>query len=174
MGTRNVVQVVKDGKVVVAQYGQWDGYPEGQGKTIAKFLHEEMEKEAFLEALGNVRWQTYADMENIVAELAKAFPDRASPDDWYDMELDMEQAQWLKSVYPEMSRDTGAGILKVIQDKKGVLVLMDDSEFIGNSSCEFWYVIDMDKETVTLNGEHVVPFSEWTNEKMEELEELYS
>jgi len=28
MGTRNLTCVMKDGQYKVAQYGQWDGYPE--------------------------------------------------------------------------------------------------------------------------------------------------
>ena len=32
MGTRNLTKVINEqGEVVVAQYGQWDGYPSGQG-----------------------------------------------------------------------------------------------------------------------------------------------
>lgn len=31
MGTRNLTCVVLDGEFKVAQYGQWDGYPEGSG-----------------------------------------------------------------------------------------------------------------------------------------------
>ena len=38
MGTRNLTMVISENKTKVAQYGQWDGYPEGQGKTILKFL----------------------------------------------------------------------------------------------------------------------------------------
>jgi hypothetical protein len=38
MGTRNLTRVICDGKTKVAQYGQWDGYPEGQGKTVLNFL----------------------------------------------------------------------------------------------------------------------------------------
>lgn len=33
MGTRNLTAVYLDGQYKVAQYGQWDGYPEGQGIT---------------------------------------------------------------------------------------------------------------------------------------------
>lgn len=38
MGTRNLTCVVKNNKYVVAQYGQWDGYPTGQGQTIVEFI----------------------------------------------------------------------------------------------------------------------------------------
>ena len=38
MGTRNLITVTLNKKKVVAQYGQWDGYPEGQGKTVHEFL----------------------------------------------------------------------------------------------------------------------------------------
>lgn len=38
MGTRNLTCVQLDGKMRVAQYCQWDGYPSGQGLTVLKFL----------------------------------------------------------------------------------------------------------------------------------------
>jgi hypothetical protein len=38
MGTRNLTMVIQNGQTKVAQYGQWDGYPEGQGATALKFL----------------------------------------------------------------------------------------------------------------------------------------
>ena len=38
MGTRNLTMVIKDGKTKIAQYGQWDGYPSGQGITVLRFL----------------------------------------------------------------------------------------------------------------------------------------
>lgn len=37
MGTRNLTCVVLDGKYVVSSYGQWDGYPSGQGKQFLIF-----------------------------------------------------------------------------------------------------------------------------------------
>jgi len=39
MGTRNLTMVISDGKTKIAQYGQWDGYPSGQGADILAFLH---------------------------------------------------------------------------------------------------------------------------------------
>ena len=41
MGTRHLIIVKSEGKTKVAQYGQWDGYPTGQGKDIAIFLHSD-------------------------------------------------------------------------------------------------------------------------------------
>lgn len=40
MGTRHLIEVVVDGQIKVAQYGQWDGYPSGQGVDVLKFLAE--------------------------------------------------------------------------------------------------------------------------------------
>ena len=39
MGTRHRQSVItKDGDLKIQQYGQWDGYPEGQGKDILNYL----------------------------------------------------------------------------------------------------------------------------------------
>lgn len=38
MGTRNITRVVSNGKVIVEQYCQWDGYPTGQGNEIMAFV----------------------------------------------------------------------------------------------------------------------------------------
>jgi hypothetical protein len=38
MGTRNLTVAIYNNQVKIAQYGQWDGYPSGQGNTILEFL----------------------------------------------------------------------------------------------------------------------------------------
>jgi hypothetical protein len=38
MGTRGITKVIKDGQIRIAQYGQWDHYPSGQGITALEFL----------------------------------------------------------------------------------------------------------------------------------------
>lgn len=43
MGTRHLTLVKnKEGEIKVAQYGQWDGYPSGQGAHILNFCREEL------------------------------------------------------------------------------------------------------------------------------------
>jgi len=38
MGTRSTTKIYKDGKLVLALYKQYDGYPEGWGKELKEFL----------------------------------------------------------------------------------------------------------------------------------------
>lgn len=40
MGTRNITSVILDGKQVVCQYGQWDGYPSYTGVKLLEFLRD--------------------------------------------------------------------------------------------------------------------------------------
>ena len=54
MGTRNLTCVVYKCEYKIAQYGQWDGYPEGQGITCLKFLREQMDEKKFKEKLGSI------------------------------------------------------------------------------------------------------------------------
>ena len=55
MGTRNLSLCKKDGEIVIAQYGQWDGYPEGQGKTILEFCQNKDNITRLKAELHNIR-----------------------------------------------------------------------------------------------------------------------
>ena len=64
MGTRNLTIVFMDGKYRVAQYGQWDGYPEGQGLTCLRFVRDQMNEKYFRDALSRIKypqWQRNID-----------------------------------------------------------------------------------------------------------------
>lgn len=146
MGTRGITKVISGGRTVVAQYGQWDHYPSGQGVTILDFLRSlKNDYTKFIERLKTVRFATDADereWEQYYKELG------AKGDGW----ITMEQAEQFKQKYPMLSRDNGGEILKMIMkctDKE--IVLQDSSPFgEGDSSgfgCEYKYVIDFDKGT---------------------------
>lgn len=51
MRTRHLIAVQLDGEYKIAQYGQWDGYPEGKGVDVLHFLRNRMDEEKFKVAL---------------------------------------------------------------------------------------------------------------------------
>lgn len=127
MGTRHLIAVKLDGEYKIAQYGQWDGYPEGQGKTVLKFL-KEWNREVFEEKL---RACSFLDDDGIKA-INEAIEKAGLRGNW-------------QSRYPELSRDAGADILAMVQASESGLKLKNDIEFAADSLfCEFAYVIDLD------------------------------
>lgn len=52
MGTRHKIKVLKENKIILNQYGQWDGYPTEAGKCIVNFLKEK-ENVEFLKNVKN-------------------------------------------------------------------------------------------------------------------------
>lgn len=122
MGTRNLTCVVKNGEYKVAQYGQWDGYLEGQGMTILNFL-KNVDLESFNQFLENVSFLTNEEIATL------------------------DNTDW-KATYPYLSRDYGGKILNEIMDREGNVKLVDDSEFGKDSLfCEYAYVVNLDDMT---------------------------
>lgn len=133
--------VIKDSKPVVAQYGQWDGYPSGQGSVILNFLRNtDMDK--FNKQLNRVRFINPKKEKEIKSFLKSI----GCKDSW----MNMDQSAQYKQKYPLLSRDNGGAILEMITNSKGknLLWVSNNSEFAGNSLfCEWAYVIDLDKGT---------------------------
>lgn len=121
MGTRNLTIVYLDGEYKVAQYGQWDGYPSGQGVTCLKFAQRlgkyTGDCDAFKNAVRNCR---YPGMNE-------------------NGEFDGDQTT--------INRDICAEILPYIMEHDGA-DLLDDIKFAADSLfCEWAYVIDLDNNT---------------------------
>ena len=143
MGTRNLTAVYIDGSYKVAQYGQWDGYPEGQGMNILQFLRDKMDEGTFKKALRNstfikpevltTLWRSYGvDEQGIVS---------------------MENADKMRRDHPEYSRDTGSNILELIQNHPEGMRLQDNITFAADSFfCEWAWVIDFDAGTFEAYG----------------------
>ncbi len=149
MGTRNSTLVKLDGEIKVAQYGQWDGYPTGQGQTIQDFL-KKVDIKDFKEKVKILRPITKEETEEV-----------------------NNTPNWQKE-YPYLSRDAGADVLNMIADGK-VKFLVLDPDFINDSLlCEYWYELNLNEETVIMNGRSFT-FEEWKKEGfMEELEKQES
>lgn len=139
MGTRNLTCVVKDGTHRIAQYGQWDGYPSGQGLTVLDFLTNG-NVEALKENIMKCSYVTDAEYSAMWREVG------------YDADtqlyVDSETGRKFNAKYPQFSRDVAAEILQMVADSPSGLKLMDDYHFAADSLfCEWAYVVDFDKNT---------------------------
>ena len=62
MGTRNLTMVIdRQGEMKVAQYGRWDGYPEGQGATILEFAKDKEKMQKLKSVLNKIKFYNECD-----------------------------------------------------------------------------------------------------------------
>jgi len=174
MGCRNFTGVIVGGKIKVAQYGQWDGYPEGQGKTILNFLKTDFDREKFLKNAKRIRWATedewsyFCDKDWELLENTKddLYHEKFGKDDnfhlgTYEANLLTIEKLGNKVKYPYMWRDHGAGILMMIQ------CAPDNSDIVLNNSllhdenygvdCEWAYIVNLDTNTLKVYSIHRNP-----------------
>jgi hypothetical protein len=142
MGTRNLTRVIDEkGVTKVAQYGQWDGYPSGQGVTALNHLRNSIGE--IHTGLRRVRWITNE-------ELAQTLSD-ANP-------------ETVDFIYPNLVRHTGADILGVVAFSIGEVALEDFRDFEDDTLfCEGIYTVNFQENTFTTNY-HGVVFSFPLNE----------
>lgn len=163
MGTRNSTLVKLDGELKVAQYGQWDGYPTGQGETIQEFLRT-ADLEKFKEKLRN-------NLKVVDEKEATAFLKTIGCENGW---LNQDQSDLFNKMYPAVSRDHGAGVLQIIYEGEMTEIRLVPDFKEDGLMCEYWYELDLDKETVTMNGT-TYTFDEWKQEGfMEKLEKQES
>jgi hypothetical protein len=138
MGTRHLVAVQMNGEYKLAQYGQWDGYPEGQGVHVLDFL-----KNGDIEAFKRNLAKTYQPTDEEQAKL------------WLEVGVDIVETKGMvpysksdefAKKFPSLHRNTGAGILQLVADSEEEKIPVDLAiEFAADSLfCEWAYVIDFD------------------------------
>ena len=138
MGTRNLTMVIHNGEAKVAQYGQWDGYPSGQGTTILEFL-KKTDLDHFKKQLTLVKFTDEAKQK----EISEWLESIGAKGGW----MNDDQAKQYHVKYPLLTRDHGAGVLELIDALEGGENWLHNQEnFAGDSLfCEWAYVIDLDK-----------------------------
>ena len=139
MGTRHLINVVKNNKPVIAQYGQWDGYPDGQGVGVLEFLHSEL-FEKLKTNLGKLR---FIDFEGKDAEFIKRLDSGEGTQD---------DKEWFKAF---ISRDVGSDILANIANTDRDEILLKNEYDFGNDTvmCEYIYSINLDNDTLTIQAD---------------------
>jgi hypothetical protein len=136
MGTRNLTKVIdRDGVVKVAQYGQWDGYPSGQGVTA---LYHAENHRLIESKLPKLHFLTDSEIENINSLLSAS-------------------GQPISEVYPTLSRDTCADILGYVAYNSETF-LVDSSDFENDELfCEAVYTLDFQKKKfISTYGGHTL------------------
>ena len=139
MGTRHLIAVVVDGEYKIAQYGQWDGYPSGQGAKILAFLQSPYHHlGGFKEKCRRLRWITDEEIEEVEKN-----------ENWFND-------------YPWLSRDAGSDILQYVYDMDQPFTLQNQIEFAQDGLfCEWAYVLDLDNEKLEVyTGFHKEPVLE--------------
>jgi hypothetical protein len=133
MGTRNLTKVIdKDGVVKVAQYGQWDGYPSGQG--LNALYHASGSLKQIEAGLSRCRWAEQSELDAIYASLPELNLFGSSDMDAFNV------------MYPNLTRNTCADILGVVAWSVGEVLLVDESDFeTDDLFCEGVYTIDLQK-----------------------------
>lgn len=159
MGTRNLTMVInKQGEIKVAQYGQWDGYPSGQGLTTLQFCSNKKNLKALEQVIEKTR---FFNRCNDIDRWIEGYETRTK--DEYDMHKTEESKikrtdadiYWFENT---QTRDLGASILYSIitidMDRLPVehnkkIYLRDTSEFGKNSLfCEWAYCINFKTRTL--------------------------
>lgn len=136
MGTRGLTCVVADGAYKIAQYNQYDAYPDGQGLTALDFCVEHLAtpkgRRDFAEKLKRVRFVTEEETKRI-----ETLPDN-DPFVFY-----LNRNHGAKIL--DMVRTAGPRARSEADDK---ILLADSSAFAADSLfCEWAYVIDLDQKS---------------------------
>lgn len=175
MGTRNLTMVRLNGALKVANYGQWDGYPTGQGETVAAFvqayLRHKTTRAEFADKVAKLTFATDAECEAMNAdwEATEAKHAKQAKKGHHVSKYEMDK-------FAPFNRDTGAGILKLINDGLEITTLKDNSEFLKDTLfCEWAYCVDLDAGTVDVYHGDVTPaatitFAKFTVYSMRALE----
>ena len=143
MGTRNLTAVYLDGQYKVAQYGQWDGYPSGQGETVLNFMLNEFNVDKFKQALSECR---FLSDDEVTAKWKCGADDSGFGN--------------FQRKYPELSRDTAAKVLSLIQNGKAKELSNNIDFAVDSLFCEWAYIIDLDREILEVyEGFNKVPLT---------------
>lgn len=151
MGTRGLTKVVdRNGVTKVAQYGQWDHYPSGQGAVVLDILTNRYNAVKHLElALDKCEFVSDAKRELIYAGYNAKYADA--------VEIGQDN---FTAILPSFSRDTGAYILEVVMWSASSVPLLDESDFENDDLfCEGVYEINYQtNKFISKYGEQAVEF----------------
>jgi hypothetical protein len=165
MGTRHLTIIKHEGQIKLANYGQWDGYPSGQGRNIIEYLRGEAvpktdfkgtvqeeipavqyNREMLIDGLKHTREVTDDEMTAIFRGLGM------EPDKEGSVWMNLDQAKEYHRKHAALSRDTGSDILKLVQKASFThpLLVRSNLDFGKDSSCEYVWLMDLDADELQM------------------------
>lgn len=173
MGTRNITSVIMDGKQVVCQYGQWDGYPSWTGTKLLEFLRD-ADPEKLKQSLANTTIKVtdyenavsytgstkdYSQFSEIVTTAKRELSDLNGqwPDNNDVFQYLLEQGKYTEDDlenYFVWTRDTGCDVLPLIYhrslEKSPLELAAMTHEYQGEYSWDIQgvYVINLDDRSI--------------------------
>lgn len=156
MGTRNSTLVKINNEYKVAQYGQWDGYPSGQGVTILEILRN-CNLDELKEKCSKVTQIKSSKLDKLWKQAHDLVGEKEKETDIEFLKgmVSIKVADKFKEINPHLHRDCGGEILQHILNGVNEVAwdlgfAMGESGFFG---CEWCYVVDFDKNVLQVyNG----------------------
>lgn len=155
MGTRNLTIIIKDNKIRLSQYGQWDGYFDYTGIRFLKFVKENLQDKSIQGHKDSMaRFAEKVDLlkpttDKYYKELVKA------TESYYESNDELNKSNYVipfSLMHPQFSRDTGVEILNVINrlhrfefNRKFFPVFIVKNE---DGMCEYANVINIDTDEI--------------------------
>lgn len=146
MGTRHLITAFdNEGELKIAQYGQWDGYPSGQGVTVLAWLrmttrvnYDGKLLSPVLDGMKRTKFASDKELNSIYSK----YPEMNF--------VGTEDDKYFSLHYPNLVRDTGADILGVVAYSVGEVLLADSSDFAEDElMCEGIYSVNYQSEYFT-------------------------
>ena len=144
MGTRHLIAVQANNEYKIAQYGQWDGYPSGQGATVLSFLSNQENIQRLRDSITRIR---FLDFDGQDKKLMEEYNNNCPT---WSSDTDNRTAEQKRLHEDFWSRDIGADILtNVINSSDEEILLINEIDFAKDSLfCEWAYVVDLDACTL--------------------------
>ncbi|EEP75759.1 predicted protein [Uncinocarpus reesii 1704] len=154
MGTRSVICIWYKGRFVVAQYTQFDGYPEGQGIKILKFLAAPGNVERLKAGLEHVKIISEEE-HNEIAEKVEEDTRAKQAAGAQILQFDFSGRSEFDRAFPSLSRLAGGRILELVAQgtaEKPTMIYMDLGFVNDALFCEWAYCVDLDSGVFEVFG----------------------
>jgi len=117
MGTRSLTLAKSKDKYKIAQYGQFDGYPDGHGLIVLSTIRDNFDFDVFRERLDKL-------VEYSTEEVAARWREFTKDDNGF---VSLDESKRFSNKYPYLAREFAGKIIQAVYDGSapGVYVNLD-------------------------------------------------